>query len=194
MTSTTSSSSRERAAQVLGGCQMPGTALSLRERLVGDVADEVLEEAVLAVLGRARVGLHTEHLLAREGDEHRLEVGVGARKRRQRVSREGLAEHGRVLEQSTLLRREPVEPRGDQCVQRLRHLERLDLARQPVRGAVLDEQAAVEQHPHGLDRVERDALGASEDAVANLDREARARDRPAAPPSPAARAARGRAT
>ena len=40
-------------------------------------------------------------------------------------------------------------------------------------GPSCDEQAAVEQHPHGLDRVERDAFGAREDAVANLGREPR---------------------
>ena len=57
---------RERSAQVRGGREVPRAALPLRERLVGDVAHEVLEEAVLAVLGRARVGLHAEHLLADE--------------------------------------------------------------------------------------------------------------------------------
>ena len=51
---------------MVGGSEVRGSALSLRERLVGDVADEVLQEAVLAVLGRARVGLHDEHLLAHE--------------------------------------------------------------------------------------------------------------------------------
>ena len=68
----------ERGAQVGGGCEMPDTPLPLRQSFVGDVAYEVLEEAVLAVLGRAGVGLHTEYLLACEGDEYRLEVGFGA--------------------------------------------------------------------------------------------------------------------
>ena len=68
-----------------GGGEVPGTALPLRERLVGDVADEVLEEAVLAVLGRARVGLDAEHLLAHERREQRLDLDVGARQRGQRV-------------------------------------------------------------------------------------------------------------
>ena len=75
----------EGSAQVGGGGEVPGTTLSLRERLVGDVAHEVLEKAVLAVLGRAGVGLHAEHLLARERREQRLDLDVGARERGQRV-------------------------------------------------------------------------------------------------------------
>ena len=57
---------------------MPRPPLPLRERLVGDVPDEVLEEAVLAVLGRARIGLDAEHLLADEPGEDRLELLLGA--------------------------------------------------------------------------------------------------------------------
>ena len=152
---------------------MPGATLSLRERLVGDVAHEVLEEAVLAVLGRAGVGLHAEHLLPREGSEQRLDLGIGARERGERVSREGLAEHGRVLEQPPLLRREAVEPGGDERVQCLRYFERLDRPRHAVGGAVLYQEAPVDQHSHGLDRVEGDAFGAGEDAVADLRRKPR---------------------
>ena len=56
----------ECPAQVLRRREMLRPALALRQRLVGDVADEVLEEAVLAVLGRARIRLDAEHLLAHE--------------------------------------------------------------------------------------------------------------------------------
>ena len=164
---------RECSTQVSRGGEVPGATLLLRERLVGDMPNQVLEEAVLAMLGRARVGLHTEHLLACEGDEHRLEVGLGAREGGQRISREGLAENRRVLEQPPLFGGQAVESSRDEGVQCLRDFERFDLAREPVRGAVLHEQAAVEQHPHRLDRVERDAFGAREDAVANLEREPR---------------------
>ena len=44
---------------------------------------------------------------------------------------------------------------------------------EPVRRALLHEQAAVEQHPHGLDRVQRDAFGAGEDAIADVGRKPR---------------------
>ena len=65
---------RERRAQVRGRGEVAGTPLVPRQRLVGDVADEVLQEAVLPVLGRARVGLQAEHLLAHERGEQRLEL------------------------------------------------------------------------------------------------------------------------
>ena len=48
--------------------------------------------------------------------------------------RERLAEHGRVLDHPALLCAEPVKPRGDQRVQRLGHLERLDRPHRPVDG------------------------------------------------------------
>ena len=183
----------ERGAQVGGGSEMSGTALSLRERLVRDVAHEVLEEAVLAVLGRARVCLHAEHLLAGEGREQRLDLDIGACERGERVFREGLAEHRGVLEQPPLLRGQAVEPSRDERVQRLRHLERLHRPGHSVCRAFLNEEPAVEQHPHGLDRVQRDALGAREDAVANLRGKTRHEPRQELLHRLAARAAPGRA-
>jgi len=74
-------------------------ALLLREGLVRDVADEVLEEPVLAVLGRCWICLDAEDLLARERAQERVEVGLGDTSySREPVSRKGLAENGRVLE------------------------------------------------------------------------------------------------
>ena len=90
------------------------------------------------------------------------------RERRERALGERLAEDGGVLEHTPLLRRQAVEARSDERVQRLRNLERVDLRRGPVDGALLDEQSAVEEHPHRLHRVERDALGALEDLAAHL--------------------------
>ena len=90
----------------------------------------------------------------------------GACERGERVSRERLAEHGRVLEHAPLLGGQAVEPGCDQRVQRLRHFERADLADRQVDRPFLHEQAAVEQHPHRLDRVQRHTLGAREDLLA----------------------------
>ena len=197
MTSTTSSSSSANAAlRYAAAARCLRAALALRERLVGDVPDEVLQEAVLAVLGRARVGLHAEHLLAHERREQRLELGLGEARRAPPARRcvNVLPSTAASWSSRRSSGDEAVEPGGDQRVQRLRHLERVDLADRPVDGALLDEQAAVEQHPHRLDRVERDALGAGEDLLAQRRRADRARARPGAPPSPAARAARGRAS
>src|SRR6266545_7766165 len=102
-------------------------ALTLRDRLVGDVPDDVLEERVLTSLGRAGIGLDREHLLAEQGSQQGLEVGLGqAGERSDTLPREHLAEHRAVLDEAALLGREPVEPRSDERLQRLRYLERLD--------------------------------------------------------------------
>ncbi len=160
---------RERSTQIFSGGEVACPALMSGERLVGDVTHEVLQEAVLAVLGRARIRLNREHLLAHERRKHGIErVGVKPREREQPFPRERLAEDRAVREQASLLRREAVEPGGDQRMERLGHLELADLADRCVHGAVLHEQAAVEQHAHGLDRVERHTFRAREDLLACL--------------------------
>src|SRR2546430_6417344 len=50
----------------------------------------------------------------------------------------------------TTLFRSPVEPGGDERVQRLRHVQLADLAGRPIDGLLLDEQASVEEHAHRL--------------------------------------------
>ena len=61
--------------EVAGGRKVPGPPLALGQRAVGDLADQRLDEAVLAALGRARVGLDLEELAPDEGPEPRLELG-----------------------------------------------------------------------------------------------------------------------
>ena len=73
-----------------------------------------------------------------------------------------------MLNASPFLRAEAVEARRDECLQRLRDLERLDLSRQPVSVAFSDEHAAVEEHSHRLDGVEGHSLGSSQDLLAQL--------------------------
>ena len=154
----------ERRAQERRCREVARPPLVARQRLVRDVADEVLQEAVLAVLGRARVGLQAQHLLAHERGEQRLELlGREPRQRPQAVAGERLAEHGAVRKKPALVGGEAVQPRGDQCVQRLRHLELADLRDRTIHGAVLRDQAAVEEHSHRLDGIQRNAFGALED-------------------------------
>src|SRR5207244_841821 len=99
-----------------------------------------------SVLGRARVGLHAEDLLSGERGEDRLELRLGQLGQRgERLLRERLAEYGRVLDDSALGGREPVEARRDQRVQRLGDLERFDRAGRAVEGPVLDERSPVEE-------------------------------------------------
>ena len=88
----------------LGGrCKVASLAVGLRERLVGDLAQEVLQEPVLPVLGRTRIGLDDEHLLARQRAEGGVELAVSETgQRRERLPRERLAEHRRVLDHAAL--------------------------------------------------------------------------------------------
>ena len=64
----------ERSGKLVRSSEVTALPVAPRERLVGDPAHEVLQEAVLAVLGRARIGLQREHLLAHERGQERLEL------------------------------------------------------------------------------------------------------------------------
>ena len=131
--------------------------------------DDVLEECVLAALGRARVGLDREHLFAEQARQQRLELcGREAGEDLETVPCERLAEHRPVLDKPALLLGQAVEPGRNECVERLRHVERRHGSRGPVDVSFLHEQAAVEQHADCLDRIERHALGPIEDPVTEV--------------------------
>ena len=135
--------------------------------------DDVLQERVLAALGRSRIGLDREDLLAEEAGEQGLELFIRQTgERLQPQLGEGLAEHGAVLDEPALVLGQAVEAGGDQGVQGLRHLERLDRPGGFVDVPLLHEEPSVEQHAHGLDRVQWHALGAGEDSLAQLVRQA----------------------
>jgi hypothetical protein len=67
----------------------------------------------------------------------------------------------------------PSRRAATSACQRLGHVEVAHVAGQDVARALLRQQPAVEQHPDRLDRVERDAFGASEDAARDLVRQPR---------------------
>ena len=81
---------------------------------------------------------------------------------------EGLAQHRGVLHDPALVLRESVQTRGDERVKRLGHRERLDGPGRRIDRTLLNEQAAIQEHADGLDRVQRHALGAIEDLIAEL--------------------------
>ena len=136
--------------------------------------EQVLQEAVLALLGRARIRLQPQHLPAHQRRQQRLEPGrVEAGQRDQRGRGERLAQHRSVADEPPLLGRQPVQAGSDQRVQRLRHLERLDLARDAIRGTILDQEATIEQHPHRLDRIQRHTLRPRQDLAAQRRRQPR---------------------
>jgi len=165
---------REGALEMLRCSEMTVLAVTFRERLVGDMAHEVLQEPVLPALRRSWIGLHAEHLLANEAGEQRLELlGRATTERSERTLGESLSEHRPVLQQPPLFGRDAVEPGRNQRVQRLRHLERLDLPGRAVDRALLDEQPSVQQHADSLDRVQRHALCARKDPGMQVNRQAR---------------------
>ena len=69
-----------------------------------------------------------------------------------------LAEHGRVLDQGTIGRGQPVDPGADEAAQRLGDGELVDLALEPEAVAVGDQATVVDEHPDGLDGEERDPV------------------------------------
>ena len=89
---------------------------------------------VLAALGRARIGLVRQELLAREIEQARLQrCDLGATHCRERREREALAQDRGVLQQRTVLRTEGVQTGGDERVEGLRDLKLAELARPPRR-------------------------------------------------------------
>ena len=87
--------------------EVPGLAVATRQRVVGDLPDHGLDEAVLPALRRPRVGLQLQDLLAHQGTQQLIEVrhpdGLEA------LAGEGGAEHGGVLHQRALARLVPAE-------------------------------------------------------------------------------------
>ena len=133
---------------------MPRLAIAARERAVRDAAQQRLKERVLAALGRSWVVLVSEDLLGDESAEELL--GLGHRSAPDRGDGrwgEALTQDGRVLHDRALRGFETVEPRRDQGLEGLRHVELLDLPGHHVPGPPLRQEAAIQQHPHGLDGV-----------------------------------------
>ena len=76
----------------------------------------------------------------------------------QDVGGEGVPEDGGVLQQRPLFGRQRIEARGDERLQGLGDLERAELARDVIDTVVLGEHAPPDEHPHGLDGIERNSL------------------------------------
>ena len=107
--------------------QVTDPPLLLRQRFVRHPPDQVAQELVLPVLGRQPIRLDAEQLLPEQGGEDRVRLlGWRAVHGDDRIPCEGLAEDGRVLDQSPLRRLQPVEACGDQPVEAFGDLELLD--------------------------------------------------------------------
>src|SRR5207248_253380 len=81
--------------EVLGSREVLLASLPLRQRLVGNVAEQVLEERVLTLLGRARIRLQSQNFSPHHAGQERLHLlDFETAQRRQRLRGERLAEHG----------------------------------------------------------------------------------------------------
>lgn len=86
------------------GGQVLRTAVPFRHRVVGNLADQILEEAVLAPFRRARIRLRSEQLLAHETGQERSQIRLrDPGEPRERSGRERLAEHSCVLHDAALV-------------------------------------------------------------------------------------------
>ena len=143
-------------------------AVTPGERLVRDPLHQGLQEPELSPLGRTLVRLDREELASDESLERFADrVLVAAGQRGERVRREGLAEDRGVLQQRPVLGRETVQPCLDQRVERFGHVEVLDRTRRFEPVPVSAKQPSIQEHPHGLDGIERDPFGAFADLAPN---------------------------
>ena len=154
---------------------MQRSTIGARERGLSNLAQDGLHELILAAFGRARIDVDLEHLAPDEGSQHlaarvRRLTGDG----RERFEGETLADHGRGLDEPPIVFAKRVEPRRDQGVERVRHGNVGGVALHLVAAVPGGhEVAAVDQHAHRLDRVERDALGTTGDCPHRVLRNAR---------------------
>ena len=120
----------------------------LRQAAVGDLLDQHVLEPVRRFAGDRRAGLARDEVAQQRVVEHVFEL-VGVVLRREVVDRAGpedAADHGAALQDHLLARRQPVDARADQRLQR-------------IGNAVAAVPALLQQHADGLLDEQRIALG-----------------------------------
>ena len=144
----------EGVRQVVSRREVPGLPLALGQGLVGDRPEQGLAESVLPTIRRVRVGSDGQHLLANEAGEDRLGGPLRhARKRLHRREREVAPEHGHRSDELALVEAEGIEPGAEERDQAGRDVELAELAGEDQRPVALDQDAAIGERPHRLDRV-----------------------------------------
>ena len=142
----------------------------LRDRLVRRVADQQVPEAegVLARERRARRGGSAPCARAPSGPTARARARPRVRARGPAPTKNVLTDHGRRLEHDALLRREAVEPRGQQRLDRRRDRDGRKSSTATPPAVLADEASVVDQHRERLLDEQRVALGRSGDALDEL--------------------------
>ena len=141
--------------------EVPGLPVRAGQRVVGHLADEGLDEGVLAAFRRSGIALLGEQLASDQRAQALLQLGgIDARHRGEAGQGERLAEGSGIGDEQPVGRVEPVEPACDQGGERLRHGQRGQVAERPVDPLFERETALGEEHPDRLYGVQRDAVGA----------------------------------
>ena len=143
--------------------------LATPERVIRDLAHQVLHEADLPLARRPEVVIHGQELATHEGFEPFPRDGrIVSRHRDQRAWPEAAAEDTSGQQKPALRPGERVDPRGDQAVEGVGHLDRRRLAgsRRAWLGAPVGRSGTgrlVGQDADDLHRVERNAAGVLQD-------------------------------
>ena len=165
---------RPEALEEPGRCQVTGLPIALRQGVVRDLADQSLDESVLAPFGRAGIGLEREQLALDERPQTGLDLVLAdTRDRGETSGRETLAENGGVGDERAVGRRQTVKPAGDQGGERLRDRQVDQIADWSVDAVVDLEPTLGDEHPDRFDCVQRHAFRAPDDRALSLLRESR---------------------
>ncbi len=146
--------------------QVPCSPVVAGQGGVGDLAQQPLDEPILAPLRRARIVVPHQDLAAAEVVQHSVDVvGIRAGDGAERGRAERESQHRCVLHERALRRRKAIDPRGDERMERFRHGELAEIADGAEGVAVALDAAVIQQRAHRLDRIQRDALRAPDDPV-----------------------------
>src|SRR2546428_1660480 len=149
---------------------MEPRALLLRERFVSDIADQdVLELPRSPAAWAALVALEHE-VAARGGDEQFLRASLHA-ERGERLRIEDLAAHCGPLQRPLHRRRELIEARREESLERHRHVDTTDRSRRHPAPVTLLDVTGADEHPEHLLDIERIALRTLGDRVPKLPRQ-----------------------
>ncbi len=154
------------ALQVLCHGEVPGAPGLPAEPTQGDIADQALEESILASLDRPRVTYWLDQLSpAQRMQKHFDFGGVLSGENRETGDVEGLSEHGGILDECPFFSTEPVETSADDGLEGFRDDQLGQVADDPIIPGFARQLPLSEQASQQLDCIEGDACGALHDGL-----------------------------